>query len=382
MDQQGLQQLLRSIIATAALAPSSHNCQPWSVRCLDREQYEAIAPDLPPSGEWTLALLLGIDRRRALAALPALEREMRISVGGFASLLLNLLRLTGFGVRLQWLPKGWQCRQEQEPLLALLLEVPAQPTTSQHPLWQWIARRHTVRGPFLPAARSAPLPADQACLPYHLACSADAATLHWHFVQGGELLERLAGFYRIHAAEDFRHGAAWRETYRHLDFSAATGPRPRSGIHIDRLFGALPDWQRRLYQFALHPTVMRLAGPLGLHRRVGRDFESLVRQSAAIAYLCAEPGIGDERRQQLLAGERITELWLRVTRDGQSLHPLSVALQHPRIEQQLRQLLGCDTAVLFIARVGSPAAPASPPPRYRRAPDSYCSFEFSAQAHQ
>jgi hypothetical protein len=82
----------------------------------------------------------------------------------------------------------------------------------------------------------------------------------------------------------------------------------------------------------------------------------------------------------LLAGERVTELWLSATRDGQAMHPLSVALQHPEIETRLRTLLGCSSPVLFIARIGRPAAHDLPAPRYRRAPQAFCSLEFAAPA--
>jgi hypothetical protein len=147
-------------------------------------------------------------------------------------------------------------------------------------------------------------------------------------------------------------------------------------MNIQSLFGPLPAWQRRLYQLVLHPLAMRLAGPLGMYSRVGRDFESLVQSSSAIAYLCASRDTADERRLHLLAGERITGLWLGATRDGQAVHPLSVALQHPHLEQELRTLLGCRQPVLFIARIGTPATGSAPVYRYRRAPESFCSFDF------
>lgn len=371
MDTRTLHQVLSHIAATAALAPSSHNCQPWAVQCLARTAFEALSPPADETaGDWTHALVVGIDRRRALSALPALAREMHLSVGGFASLLLNLLRLSGFGVQTQWLPEGWRDGTPHEPVLALLLTLPGTATTGSHPLWQWIAQRHTARGPYL---RGPLRPPDEQCLPHRLA-DGDAA-LHWRYVHQGDALDALGGFYRRHAAQDFRHGAAWHETYRHLDFSARARNASGTGMNIQSLLGPLPAWQRRLHQLAWHPLAMRLAGPLGLHRRVGREVESLVRSSPAIAYLCADRHAPDARRLHLLAGERITELWLGATREGQSMHPLSVALQHPQIEQALRALLVCEHPVLFIARLGTPATRSVPAYRYRRAPEAFCAFE-------
>ncbi|CAG1018070.1 4-hydroxy-2,2'-bipyrrole-5-methanol dehydrogenase [Burkholderiaceae bacterium] len=383
MDAHQLGNVLSRVAATAALAPSSHNCQPWRLVGLARAEFEAeMRLPAPAGGGWSHALLVGIDRRRALSALPSLEREMRISVGGFASLLLNLLRLAGFSVQSQFIDSGWQAATPagrmrldgSEAVLALYLGAPpagVQPMA--HPLAQWIAQRHTVRGPFL---RCGGPPAGTRCLPHRLA---DDDGLAWRHVPHGELFDKLCTFYRRCAPEDFRHGAAWRETYRHLDFSAEPPHAGGTGMNIQSLFGPLPAWRRRLYQLMLHPTGMRVAGPLGLHRRIGRDFEELVRSSGAIVYLCAKHDDhdgDDERRSHLLAGERITELWLGATRDGQALHPLSVALQHPHIESRLRSLLGCSRPILFIARVGTPAAPA-PAYHRRRAPEDFCSFDFT-----
>lgn len=382
MNARDLSTELSRLAAIAALAPSSHNCQPWRLHGLARADCEAeLGLAAPPDAGWRHLLLVGIDRRHALSALPSLEREMHMSVGGFASLLLNLLRLGGFTVQPRFIEAGWQAATARgrarlagsDPVLALFLdEPPAGARPVAHPLTQWIVRRHTVRGPYLRCGAPPPGPS---CLPHRLD---DDAGLAWRQVRHGELFEQLCAFYRRHAAEDFRHGAAWRETYRHLDFSAR--PRGAVGIDIRSLFGPLPAWQRRLYQLALHPAAMRLTGPLGLHRRIGRDFESLIRSSDALVYLCASPDDGDTRRTQLLAGERVTELWLSATRDGQAIHPLSVALQHPQIEAQLRALLGCTRPVLFIARVGKPAAPMLLSPHRRRSPDAFCSFDFSPSA--
>lgn len=374
--------VLSRLAATAALAPSSHNCQPWQLIGLCRAEFEVDMQPAPHTSEgWSHTLLVCIDRRRALRALPSLEREMRMSVGGFASLLLNLLRLSGFSAQVHFPDTGWQAATLRgrarlagsEPVLMLYLGEPpggVQPVT--HPLLQWIAQRHTVRGPYVRGATPAP---GSACLPYRLAPDDGFA---WRYVLPGALFDHLCSFYRHHAAQDFRHGAAWRETYRHLEFSGQPCGGSGVGINIQSLFGPLPAWRRRLYQAVLHPAVMRCVGPLGLHARMGRDFESLVRSSAGIAYLCSLHDGGDERRMHLLAGERVTEIWLSATRDGQAMHPLSVALQHPEIEAQLHTLLGCGRPVLFIARIGTPAERGLPAPRYRRAPQAFCSLEFAA----
>lgn len=373
---------LSQLAATAALAPSSHNCQPWRVIGMCRSAFESdmqakAAPDALP--RWSHALLVCIDRRRMLTALPSLKREMYMSVGGFATLMLNLLRLSGFGVQADLVEPSWRAATsagrarlaESEPVFVMYLSEPpsgVQPVT--HPMAQWVARRRTERGPYAP---DKPICMPGTCLPHRLA---QDSGLTWRHVLPGTLFDDLCGFYRRHAAQDFRHGAAWRETYRYLEFSAAPQVEAGVGMNIQSLFGPLPAWKRRFYQAVLHPWMMRVTGPLGLNARIGRDFEDLLRSSAGIACLCGPPGGDDERRSHLLAGERVADFWLGLTRDGRALHPLSVALQHPEVEAQLRALLGLEQPILFIARVGAPAGAAAPVFRYRRSPRTFCSFDF------
>src|SRR5574343_998563 len=87
-------QQLEPLLALAARAPSSHNSQPWRLRSLP-----AVPARWQGCGPWTQALLIDLDPARCLRALPALRREMRISLGGFAAILLNLLRLSAWPVK-------------------------------------------------------------------------------------------------------------------------------------------------------------------------------------------------------------------------------------------------------------------------------------------
>ena len=389
---------LTRLAALAALAPSSHNCQPWRLVGLSRQRFDSEMGPLRPAGEQdgqplaagaTHTLLVCIDRQRALRALPTLEREMRMSVGGFSSLLVNLLRIAGFGVRVHWLTPGWtpatasgraRLGKDEAVMVLHLSGSPESAETMDHPLTHWIACRHTMRSPFADTPdRLGPAPRPGTCLPHRLGHHG-----RWKAVPHGPLLSRLAAFYREHAAEDFRHGTAWRETYNHLHFGGAANAAADGhgvGMAIEALFGPLPAWRRRLMQTVLHPQVLARIGPLGLHARIGRDFEQLVQHSAGVWALIQDDGGAavDERRAHLLAGETVLDSWLAATRDGLSMQPLSVTLQHAPIELALRRLLGVDQPVLFIARVGMPVN-ASTPPRLRRATATFCQFDFSSPA--
>lgn len=387
---------LTRLALMAALAPSSHNCQPWrlvgvSSRRFEREMAPLETEDEDEESTVALAthsLLVCIDRQRTLRALPALEREMHMSVGGFASLLMNLLRLSGFSVAVQWLPPRWQAMKaigrerlrDAEAVLALHLSGPVGgPPNLLHPLEQWIAKRTTVRGPFVAEAATGQGSGVQpaTCLPHRLgACG------RWQAVPPGPPLNRLAAFYREHAVEDFRHHQAWSETYAHLHFGGAQRAAAQGqglGIPIEALFGPLSAWRRRVLQSALHPRLLPLLGPLGGHARLGRDFEHLVQHSAGVWLLVQDDrthAAHDERRNHLLAGEAVIDSWLASTRDGLAWHPLSVALQHAAVAAALGRLLELDAPVMFIARVGQPTNhPAWP--RLRRAASSFCQFDFS-----
>lgn len=368
---------IRQLLALAALAPSSHNCQPWHVSLLDAHGHPHA-----DSGAAPHALVVGIDRRRALNALPAMQGEMHISAGGFAAILLNLLRLSGWQAHASLLPGARTTQHDAldlEPLARIELGAfdPGRRSAGLAALADALRRRCTDRGLYRGdfALQDA---MRQDVLPHSLAGAQASEPWHWHAVQPGLRYDQLGAFYRQHAMRDFVHGPAWRETYRHLVFSGAGQPRDGVGINIQSLFGPMPAWRRCLHRVVLHPLLLGALGPFGASARAGAQIERLIHSSPAVVYLSTAASHAQAPCRHVLAGEAIARLWLAASVSGLSLHPLSVALQHPDLRARLGHLLGCDEELLFIARAGVPRRPANPALRYRRAPSAFCSPPLAA----
>ncbi len=387
--------LVVSLARVAALAPSSHNCQPWTVVCMAAEQFalEMAEPEigkpLAPSGTALprFSLLICQEESRSLHALPTLAREMQISIGGFTSLLLNLLHQEGVAFSLQWLGPHWtpatasgrHHSQGLQALIAIHIGIPTNRTRSDSlALKILIEQRKTYRGPFSGSTERVAVNRLPSPLPYRM-----ANTFSWHTMSDRNRLNELSLFFGRIAPEDFRHGTAWRETYSYLRFGTSGHERastPETGIPIESLMGPLSSARRQAYRLALHPAMLALLGPLGLHSKIGRDFEQLVASASGITYMT----ITDESLQQdpalshFLAGEAIIDHWLSATQAGLVLHPLSVAIQHPHIERELRSLLGTSDPVIFIARYGRPATETHLP-RVRRSPQTICRFVSGAR---
>lgn len=109
MTQDLFAAALQQAVDIARQAPSSHNCQPWSLH------YDAAAR----CGR------LAIDRRRALQSLPSLEREMLMSCGIFFEYLSALLNCAGT-------PLAWRWEHGPTHLLSFAPAAPAAPDRAAH----------------------------------------------------------------------------------------------------------------------------------------------------------------------------------------------------------------------------------------------------------
>ncbi|QDQ25962.1 hypothetical protein FNU76_06110 [Chitinimonas arctica] len=373
-DAMTLSDKIRHAANLARLAPSSHNCQPWLVRVFSPEFYYANL-DLAAGSRHPLrqVLVLGLDRARCLSALPSLQREMRMSIGAFATLFHNFLRLQGLAVEARLVPEfgcaltdlGAQRLDGCEPLLVLLVgeeQGDAQPVTLAR-LQKTVEARRTLRTPYMRPQRGTPALHPEAALPYRLQAS---ALLHWRHCDNEADIERLARFVGQYAERDFSDARAWAETYRFIDFSARSGSIEGDGFNIQQLTGPLPRWKRWLYRCALAPALVPLSARCGFTGRIASQLGELVGRSASLCYLSYSGDAGAAAQQQVLAGEAMLAHWLAATEQGLALHPVSVVLQHGEIRERLECLLAEPNEVWFFARLGQPIAPPAMQFRYRR----------------
>lgn len=362
----------------ASLAPSSHNCQPWRVlRCARDFYLRHVDPGAEAHAGWHEALVLGVDPARALSALPSLRREMCMSVGGFAALLHNFLRLHGFAVLPQLLPAAWTpasatgaARLGAEAVAVFLVGERTVPVQSEAlaRLLALAQRRTTQRVPFRRQGALEPSFDIGRALPHRLRPDAG---LHWRMCAAAAQIDALAHFVARHAERDFSDADVWAETYRYIDFSGRHGEVPGVGFNIQQLLGPMPGWKRAAYRRVLAPALMPLSRRLGMARRIAVQLGALVADSAAIFYLSYDGPAADVAEQHLLAGESVLRLWLALTDSGLALHPVSVVLQHTDVREKLERLLGEPGEIWFFARVGEPAGP-PPPFRYRQPLESFC----------
>jgi hypothetical protein len=332
--------MIRAAADVARRAPSSHNCQPWTIAVgpCDRDGLRFARVTINP--------------RTRLRALPSLDAEMAISLGLFLAVFRRMLdRMRLPCAVCETLPDGVVMRVG--PALEASLAGGADFAGA-------VRRRRANRGPFLPSAIS----------PERLRAMLDTrwGGLGLGAPAAGELyMEQrsraaVAALIRSHGALDFLHRDAWRETYRHIRFAPAEEVVEGVGFSIDSLLGPQSPPRRQMMRTLLHPLTMQALRPLGLPRRMAGALAGLVEAAPGLLVLVApesEPCFAD----LLETGQRLAEIWHAAEDNGIQLHPLSVLLQHARPRRDLRDALGLSGHPLFLARIGEAARAAAPTPR-------------------
>lgn len=366
---------LRAAAAIAALSPSSHNCQPWATAWLSGDAVRAAAAavlggdaDAPD----TAYLALALDRTREIGALAAHAVEMRVSCGVYAQLLLTALEARGWSVRRlrlsdaeddgpRVLGTAWPARWTLLGL-AELRRTPG-PALTGHGTFEDLAavaaERRTNRAPYRED------PVATAVLDGLTAPSSGAA--HGAPVGISHLREdadraRFADFVARYGGRDFSHGRAWRETHSFLRRNAAEAVARGDGFTLEQLFGPLPPLRHRFLRLALSPRVMSLLRRAGYHRLLASRMAAVVRRApviTAMTFTTDAPGQADMVR----AGARLADYWLRATRAGLALHPVSVVVQHDDVREDLARRLGLTGRLFFVSRLGHPTASFPPAPR-------------------
>ncbi|MFH8791308.1 RedV protein [Streptomyces sp. NPDC017941] len=384
----------------AVLSPSSHNCQPWALAWARGAESRAAAARLleeaggaPPAGgegaDGTCQyLVLGLDRDRALRALPAHAVEMLLSCGLYGQFLLRALDAQGWtadalrfaagpaegepapGLPLpgtDW-PRTWAAlcvvrlrpatgTAERDGELAALRTAAGARRTNRAPY-----RTHPV-GPALldglatPSGLGAARGADVAVR--HLSSDADRAAF-------ADLVARYGG-------RDFSHRAAWRETHAYLRPTRAAATARGDGFALDQLFGPLPWPRRQALRVALAPATMRLLSHARYDRLLARGLAQVVRPTPALVVMSftgsepnAEGAPAPERaptaEDAVRGGMRLADYWLCATRAGLALHPVSVVLQHEDVRAAFQSRLDIPGRAFFVSRLGWPTTefPRSP----------------------
>lgn len=330
--------------ATDALAsPSSHNSQPWLLRYgFDRGQERISAR---------------VDPRRRLDSLPAHRHEMALSLGAFWYAFAVALRARGRAITAE--PSGAGASEVAARLREAPHDVQARDELSV------IAARRTYRGPFLP--RTVPRDAISAIVASGAAseglvtsrCRPSVA------VHEGEVVRALADLTRRSASRDFLHAAAWAETWSYLRDDNDCGAV--DGFTVGQVFGSRPLVLNLALRQATRPALMPIVGRAGLARVLSHGLADLVARSAILT-VSADVDDTSPLADWTRAGAHMHEVWLECTRQGLSLHPVSVLLQHEEVRRDVESVVGTPGRVVFLARLGTAARDSGPGPRLRRPP--------------
>lgn len=308
----------RSILAYAALAPSSHNTQPWRVRRL-------------PTG----ALRVALDPTRLLPAVDPDAREMHLSLGAFLENLAQAAPAFGRDARIEVAAGPGPGGAVADVSLAPAPVV----ATSLAPL----ATRRTRRQGL---GDVAPSPATTARLLAHL---------------GGEgcfVLRGTAADTWLRAATTDAFVAqsarddAQRELARWIRFRDAEARRARDGLTPSSMeVGGIGGWYMRTFLAAddVLTASFRERGNEGARAYAGEGCGFFVVTSA-----------DDGLPARIDAGRRLERLWLALGAHGLGAHPMSQALEEAPWRTEVARALGVPGVVQALLRVGSVAAASEP----------------------
>ncbi len=335
------------------LAPSSHNCQPWRVISLPCNQSNDYLSSV--CSERTTdcgTVVIGLDEQAMLKSLSALKNEMYMSLGGFATLLLNFLQFQGIGVEVCFaadrLESGFSDKYGFTPELIFILsdELSASDKNAYQDLLAVVNQRYTLRCAYHVMSNSA----FSGVLKYSLSSQSD--DLSWVSCHGDKI-EAVCTLMQEEGHRDFSHKKSWSETYRFIDFSAGTESLSGTGFNIQQLLGPTSLMMRFFYKIILSPYCMPVTKLLGLPNAIAKDISQLIKTGNHLVYLKRSQTTADNKTK-ILAGEKLLDYWLVLTRSGAALHPLSVLIQHPIINTRLHTVLSEADEILFIARTGKP----------------------------
>lgn len=321
----------RAVLHQAALAPSSHNIQPWTVTIAEERRW-----------------LIGGDPARRLPAVDPANREPIISLGCFAETLVQAA--AGFGLAAE---VEVVARSNTDETVAAVAAVTA---ARERGRVAAIGHRKTVREGFL----DRPIPAAE--------------------------LDALLGAERDGCAF-FARGSSEAAWCAEATVAAASAQAARDAAQAE-----LAEWIRfrpaaqRAARDGLTPATMGITGLAGFYVTWLYDRETVMGQGfrdAGVARTAAQVARGagwlalmaDEESPRGLfeAGRAWQRIWLRAPGAAIAIHPMSYALQEAGGQAAARAALGLDRPIVALLRIGH-VETYPRPVGLRRAPAAWVRF--------
>lgn len=299
---------LLSALRLAALAPSSRNMQPWTVR-VERRDY------------WSI----GSDPARWLPAIDPDNRQVMLALGAFLENLLLAARAWGYD-------PGYSVRAAR-PTEAEILSVSFGPGTAVPGALDALRRRCTVRGPFLrQALRADDLAALFAGIDGCHYFPADSAA-------GRSLALATTEANRAQAARE----AVLEELARWLRWSDADGERRAIGLSPAELeLGRFAAWYADTFY-----AESRSRAEWYRQRQV-QTIEGWVDNCGGWIVVTGAGSVP----ALIETGRRLERLLLRLRERSLAAHPMSQALEEEPWRDQLQAALALDRPAQMLLRVG------------------------------
>lgn len=296
------------VLACAALAPSGHNTQPWSV--------EVVAP-----AHWRI----GLDRSRLLPAVDPTNREALLSIGAFLENLVVAAQSEGLAIEYEVVggrPQDW-------PIVEARLRKDA---AVPYPL-ERLRRRRTVRRGYAP----------------ELLGAADLAA-----IAGGDP--------SIHYFPRSTAGARY--------LAEATVAANRTQAFRDDAQQELADWIRwshddeRRHRNGLTPAGMEITGMAGWYVRHFFDRDSVLKASfrqqgvdQVVERVTQGAGWLVQTGEASVAGlvetgRRFERMWLGMRERRIAIQPMTQVLEESANVADVARALGIDGVPQFLLRVG------------------------------
>ncbi|MGH3377803.1 MAG: hypothetical protein ACRDP6_24020 [Actinoallomurus sp.] len=357
----GFPDALRAASEIAALSPSSHNSQPWALAWLTSSRARRSAAALlggSAADEEREYVALALDRGRQLDSLPAHAVEMLLSCGLYWQILLRGLAAQGWAVeRLRFgdggermIDEGWPAGWS--PLCVAELRPAAASDEGLAELRETAGARRTNRAPYRADDVD---PALLESLVAPSTAAAEDAQVTVTYLRSERDRKRFAGLVARYGGRDFSHGGAWRETHSYLRRSPAHAAARGDGFTLTQLFGPMSGPRRLFLRTALNPATMRVLRFGGYHRILAWRLAAITRPTPVIVAMGFD-GDAPDLATTVRAGARLADYWLRATRAGLALHPISVVLQHDDVRRALQDRFGLPGRTFFVSRLGYPTA--------------------------
>ena len=350
---------IQEALKLATQAPSSHNCQPWSTVVIDGEEAIKSFCELNTiEATQGPIVVFGLHIRRMLVTLPAHAIEMHLSCGAYIQAFLESLNEPTQPSILWVAGKKHQLSLQSltdwpdyhEPLFAIGWGRHVSKEGTTHA--PFLSQRHTHRLQY----ESTTLSAQQ--LTYLLEAQAfldpdNRAQLQCEIIEDKTRISKFGDFISRHASIEFTHQAAWAETYRYFRWSPQQGNATGNGFLLSQVMGKLPRWLTQFYRLVMSPSLMSVLSKCGLAKSLAKQLGQKFKSSSALYVLSFQddqPSI----RDQVFAGMKLLDFWLRAEAQGLSLWPASIVLQHDSIRHALQEQMGLSGRVYFIGKIGVP----------------------------